>query len=101
MSSPLDDPPADESMTSRHNELAGDDSTAPAPDEPVEDAAAPTPDEPVATDTDQSSIEDAPAEDAMRPSLGFWSRISTKLYVGIGGAVAMTLAASLVGWFSF
>ncbi len=37
----------------------------------------------------------------MKPSLGFWSRISTKLYVGIGGAVALTLAASLVGWFSF
>ena len=37
----------------------------------------------------------------MRPSLGFWSRISTKLYAGIGAAVAMTLAASLVGWFSF
>ena len=37
----------------------------------------------------------------MRPSLGFWSRISTKLYLGIGGAVVLTLAASLVGWFSF
>ena len=37
----------------------------------------------------------------MRPSLGFWSRISTKLYMGIGGAVVLTLAASLVGWFSF
>ncbi len=28
-------------------------------------------------------------------------RISTQLYLGIGGAVALTLAASLVGWFSF
>ena len=28
-------------------------------------------------------------------------RISTQLYVGIGGAVVMTVAASLVGWFSF
>ena len=28
-------------------------------------------------------------------------RISTQLYVGIGGAVALTVAASLVGWFSF
>ena len=28
-------------------------------------------------------------------------RISTQLYVGIGGAVALTIAASLVGWFSF
>ena len=29
------------------------------------------------------------------------SRISTQLYIGIGGAVALTVAASLVGWFSF
>ncbi len=28
-------------------------------------------------------------------------RLSTQLYVGIGGAVVLTLAASLVGWFSF
>lgn len=28
-------------------------------------------------------------------------RISTRLYFGIGGAVALTAAASLVGWFSF
>ena len=28
-------------------------------------------------------------------------RISTQLYFGIGGAVLMTVAASLVGWFSF
>ncbi len=28
-------------------------------------------------------------------------RISTQLYVTIGGAVALTIAASLVGWFSF
>ena len=28
-------------------------------------------------------------------------RISTQLYAGIGGAVALTVAASLVGWFSF
>ena len=28
-------------------------------------------------------------------------RISVQLYAGIGGAVALTIAASLVGWFSF
>lgn len=28
-------------------------------------------------------------------------RISTQLYMAIGGAVALTIAASLVGWFSF
>ena len=39
---------------------------------------------------------------------GFWRRlldsrfrISTQLYLGIAGAVAMTFAASIVGWFSF
>ncbi len=29
------------------------------------------------------------------------SRISTQMYLGIGGAVALTLSASLVAWFSF
>ena len=29
------------------------------------------------------------------------SRISTQIYLGIGGAVLLTVAASLVGWFSF
>ena len=76
MNSPLDDPPVDESMTSGHDETADDDPAAPAPEDPGTD-------------------------DSTRPSLGFWSRISTKLYMGIGGAVALTLAASLVGWFSF
>ena len=28
-------------------------------------------------------------------------RIATQLYVGIGGAVVLTVGASLVGWFSF
>ena len=28
-------------------------------------------------------------------------RIATQLYLGIGGAVALVIAASLVGWFSF
>ena len=50
---------------------------------------------------DDPGMDDPGMDDSMKPSLGFWSRISTKLYVGIGGAVAMTLAASLVGWFSF
>ena len=48
-----------------------------------------------------SSLDEPAVNDSMRPSLGFWSRISTKLYMGIGGAVVLTLAASLVGWFSF
>ena len=29
------------------------------------------------------------------------NRLSGKLYIGIGGAVSLTVAASLVGWFSF
>ena len=33
--------------------------------------------------------------------LALRSRISTQLYAGIGGAVLLTLAASVVGWFSF
>ena len=33
--------------------------------------------------------------------LGFRHRISTQLYIGIGGAVLLTVAASLVGWLSF
>ena len=42
-----------------------------------------------------------PADAPTKPAVGIFSRISTKLYMGIGGAVVMTLAASLVGWFSF
>ena len=37
----------------------------------------------------------------LRDALNIRHRISTQIYVGIGGAVALTLAASLVGWFSF
>ena len=37
----------------------------------------------------------------IRRILGIRQRISTQLYLAIGGAVAMTIAASLVGWFSF
>ena len=100
MSSSLDDPVADESMTDPSDEEADESMTDPS-DEGVEDPATPPPDEPVAGDSDEASPDDAAAGDEIRPSLGFWSRISTKLYVGIGGAVALTLAASLVGWFSF
>ena len=112
MSSSLDDPVADESMTPPSDEGAdesmtppsdegADESMTPPSDEGVEDPATPAPDEPVAGDSGEASPDDAAAGDEIRPSLGFWSRISTKLYVGIGGAVALTLAASLVGWFSF
>ena len=37
----------------------------------------------------------------LRDALNIRHRISTQIYVGIGGAVVLTLAASLVGWFSF
>ena len=30
-----------------------------------------------------------------------WSRISTQLYLGLGGAVILTMGASLVGWYYF
>ncbi len=88
MNSPLDDP-------------AGDDSMTPPPDERVDDLTAPAPHDRPAGDSDEDSTDDGAAGDAMKPSLRFWSRISTKLYMGIGGAVALTLAASLVAWFSF
>ena len=75
-------------MTDAADELAADDpATAPPDGDPA--------DQPTAAP-------DGEAGDAsMRSEFGIWSRISTKLYLGIGGAVAMTLAASLVGWFSF
>ena len=71
-------------------------------DEPaVNDPTAPSLDEPAVDDSNRPSLDEPAVDDSNRPSLGFWSRISTKLYVGIGGAVVLTLAASLVGWFSF
>ena len=39
--------------------------------------------------------------DRLRRLLARRFRISTQLYVGIGAGVALTIAASLVGWFSF
>ena len=60
-----------------------------------------TPDDPPTDDPMTATPDDPPTDDPMRRTVGIWSRISTKLYMGIGGAVAMTLAASLVGWFSF
>ena len=53
------------------------------------------------TDQATGDAEEQAADDSMRSDLGIWSRISTKLFLGFGGAVAMTLAASLVGWYSF
>ena len=52
-------------------------------------------------DAPTATPDNMPADAPRKPALGIWSRISTKLYMGIGGAVVMTLAASLVGWFSF
>ncbi|MCY4424111.1 MAG: ATP-binding protein [Acidimicrobiaceae bacterium] len=66
--------------------------------DPTADDAAMPPDE---ATPDEATPDEAIADESMRSDLGIWSRISTKLYMGIGGAVAMTLAASLVGWFSF
>ena len=76
--------------------------------DPTADDAAMPPDEatldtPTAEEEtpDEATPDEPIADESMRSDLGIWSRISTKLYLGIGGAVAMTLAASLVGWFSF
>ncbi len=53
------------------------------------------------TDHPTDSLDELPPDMSSRPALGIWSRISTKLFLGIGGAVALTLAASVVGWYSF
>ena len=42
-----------------------------------------------------------PVNTLFRRLVGISHRISTQLYLAIGSAVAMTIAASLVGWFSF
>ena len=42
-----------------------------------------------------------PAESGIKRLLESRYRISTQLYLAIGSAVALTIAASLVGWFSF
>ena len=75
--------------------------TATPDDLPTDDPITTTPDDLPTDDPMTATPDDLPADASMRPTLGIWSRISTKLYMGIGGAVAMTLAASLVGWFSF
>ena len=75
--------------------------TATPDDLPADDPMTATPDDLPADDPMIATPDDLPADDPMKPALGIWSRISTKLYMGIGGAVVMTLAASLVGWFSF
>ncbi len=79
--------------------LAGE----PFADDAAPSDAAPPADDPIAgpPPADDPIAGRPPADDPTGSSLGIWSRISTKLYMGIGGAVAMTLAASLVGWFSF
>ena len=70
-------------------------------DLPTDDPITTTPDDLPTDDPITTTPDDLPTDDPMRRTVGIWSRISTKLYMGIGGAVAMTLAASLVGWFSF
>ena len=83
------DIPADAPITATPDDLPADAPITATPDDLPADA-------PITATPD-----DLPADASMRPALGIWSRISTKLYMGIGGAVVMTLAASLVGWFSF
>ena len=89
---PTTDPITDDATADDPTDITTDDGQT--ADDTTDD---PTADDPVDTTTDDGQT----ADDAMRSDLGIWSRISTKLYLGIGGAVAMTLAASLVAWFSF
>ena len=89
-------------MTATPDDLPADDPITTTPDDlPADDPMTATPDDLPADDPITTTPDDLPADDPMRRTVGIWSRISTKLYMGIGGAVAMTLAASLVGWFSF
>ena len=83
-----DNPTADDPTTAEPDNLTADDPTTAEPENLTAGATTTTPEDPAESDS-------------MRLSLGFWSRISTKLYMGIGGAVVLTVAASLVGWFSF
>ena len=97
MTDPAGDRPTDDQTI---DDETIDDHTIDDADEPTDEQATDHTDEP----TDEQATDDADQttdDDSMRSDLGIWSRISTKLYLGIGGAVAMTLAASLVAWFSF
>ena len=99
---PHDDLTASDPMTASHDDLtASDPMTASHDDLTASDPMTASHDDLTASDPMTASHDDLTASDSMRPALGIWSRISTKLYMGIGGAVVMTLAASLVGWFSF
>ena len=119
------DPSADDAAPPAHDPIAGpppthDPIAGPPPDDPIagpppthdpiagpppthDPIAGPPPThDPIAGPPPDDPIAGPPPDDEFSSSgLGIWSRISTKLYLGIGGAVAMTLAASLVGWFSF
>ena len=75
--------------------------TATPDDLPTDDPITTTPDDLPTDDPITTTPDDLPTDDPIRRTVGIWSRISTKLYMGIAGAAAMTLAASLVGWFSF
>ena len=89
-------------MTARPDDLPTNDPMTATPDDlPTNDPMTATPDDLPTNDPMTATPDDLPTNDSMKPALGIWSRISTKLYMGIGGAVVMTLAASLVGWFSF
>ena len=102
MTATPDDRPADDPMTATPDDRPADDPITTTPDDrPADDPITTTPDDLPADDPITTTPDDRPADDPMRRTVGIWSRISTKLYMGIGGAVAMTLAASLVGWFSF
>ena len=102
MTATPDDLPTDEPAAATPDDLPTDDLATATPfDMPTHEPAAATPDDLPTDDLATATPFDMPTHDSMRPPLGIWSRISTKLYMGIGGAVLMTLAASLVGWFSF
>ena len=102
MTASHDDLTTSDPLTASHDDLTTSDPLTASHDDLTTDDPTTTPhDDLTADDPTTASHDDLTASDSMRPALGIWSRISTKLYMGIGGAVVMTLAASLVGWFSF
>ena len=85
-------------MNSPDDQVTGDPTDS--PDDQVTGDPTDSPDDQVTGDP-TNLPDNQVTGDPLRARLGFWSRISTKLYLSIGGAVVLTLAASLVGWFSF
>ncbi|MCY4294452.1 MAG: ATP-binding protein [Acidimicrobiaceae bacterium] len=105
MNPPADDPTSDRAAAQPDGQTTGQAGDGQAADRQAAEqtgdgqAAGQTGAEPASPADDGEGMERA--REAMLSAPGLFSRISTKLYASIGVAVLLTLAASLVGWFSF